>query len=131
MELECKAIHIRMRLCLLTWSDLTNDTLKSVYHSLRNLQFKCPISQYHIKSKFNFLLKPWLTLKSNVCYSCVKISKFRPSSSFGPNRAIYSLNLNQSNFHWLNQWFAFSLLNQLIFTDLSVKNIFFWFTNLQ
>ena len=39
----------------------------------------------------------------------------------------YSLNLNQSNFHWLNQWFAFSLIHQwkqyfpllyqLIFTD--------------
>ena len=23
----------------------------------------------------------------------------------------YSLNLNQSNFHWLNQWFAFSLIH--------------------
>ena len=24
----------------------------------------------------------------------------------------HSLNLNQSNFHWLNQWFAFSLIHQ-------------------
>ena len=44
----------------------------------------------------------------------------------------YSLNLNQSNFYWLNQWFAFSpvkkyisLLNQLIITNwISGKNIF-------
>ena len=25
----------------------------------------------------------------------------------------YSLNLNQSNFYWLNQWFTFSLIHQL------------------
>ena len=38
----------------------------------------------------------------------------------------YSLNPNQSNFHWLNQWFAFSLIHQWknIFTDKSVN--FHW-----
>ena len=30
---------------------------------------------------------------------------------------LYSLNLNQSNFHWLNQWFSFSLIHHW-------KNIF-------
>ena len=47
----------------------------------------------------------------------------------------YSLNMNQSNFHWLNQWFAFSLIHQWknIFTVKSLnfhwlisgKNIFY------
>ena len=51
--------------------------------------------------------------------------------------SLYSLNLNQSNFHWLNQWFAlsliqywkqyFSLLNQFIFAIGSVT--FHWVIN--
>ena len=41
--------------------------------------------------------------------------------------ALYSLNLNQSNFHWLNHLFAFSLIHQWknIFTVKSVN--FHWF----
>ena len=33
--------------------------------------------------------------------------------------AKYSLNLNQSNFHWLNEWFAFSLIQRK-------KNFHYW-----
>ena len=66
-----------------------------------------------------------------------KVVYLRPFSSslpfpkFWKQKLMYfghnSLNLNKSNFHWLNQWFAFSLiyqrnkyfslLNQLIFTE--------------
>ena len=53
------------------------------------------------------------------------ITDFKTNSATYNTRSFYSLNLNQSNFQWLNQWFSFSLLNQLIFTDSSVKKIFF------
>ena len=49
-------------------------------------------------------------------------------------RIDHSLNMNQSNFHWLNQWCDFllnhrlkkyfSLLNQLIFTEVISEKIF-------
>ena len=62
-----------------------------------------------------FTLENWKRLWCKECFSC-------------------SLNLNQSNFHWLNQWFAlsliyqrkkyFPLLNQLIFTDVISEKIF-------
>ena len=53
--------------------------------------------------------------------------------------SVRSLNLNQSNFHWLNQWFAFSLnhqwkqyfplLNQFIFTEV-ISEIWLFRSNL-
>ena len=55
------------------------------------------------------------------------------------NLVIYTLNLNQSNFHWLNQWFAFSLIhqwkkyfslpNQSIFTEI-ISEIWLIYSNL-
>ena len=40
---------------------------------------------------------PSYELESKICLKCI---------------FIYSLNVNQSNFHWLNQWFAFSRIHQ-------------------
>ena len=73
-------------------------------------------------SRFNSLLQSYQIPDYNPgwesFYSKILNFRFRKLSfNFLVCKSFYSLNLNQSNFHWLNQWFAFSLIHQW-------KNIF-------
>ena len=61
-----------------------------------------------VEFKFTFYFYFWIT---NCWLWCSSNEKFL--IYYYSNQKFYSLNLNQSNFYWLNQWFAFSLIHQL------------------